>query len=226
MTHYSRDGHSVIFFTISPECLVSDSVLRYNGCIMPSLRLRGVSMAYGRRTLFSGVEADVLPGRTLVVSGANGSGKSTLLRIAAGLLRPDEGRAEFLGQRGYAAPDVQLYGELTAEENLAFFARLRGVPAGTTAERLAEVGLSRARAGDLVSTYSSGMRQRLKLAVSRLGEPPLLLWDEPTATLDEAGRATVGAILDRHRAAGGIAVVATNDAAEAERWGDLRLSIG
>ena len=193
---------------------------------MPSLGLHGVSMAYGRRLLFSGVEAKVAPGQTLVVSGANGSGKSTLLRIAAGLLCPDEGRVEWDGPRGYAAPDVHLYGELTALENLAFFARLRRVPLGTTGERLAEVGLPRVRGGDLVSTYSSGMRQRLKLAVSRLGEPPLLLWDEPTATLDAAGRAMVEAIWERHRASGGIAVIATNDAAEAERWGDLRLSIG
>ena len=78
----------------------------------------------------------------------------------------------------------------------------------------------------MVSAYSSGMRQRLKLAVSRIGDPPLLLWDEPTATLDEAGKARAGDILARHCAGGGLAVVATNDMAEAERWGDLRLTIG
>ena len=182
-------------------------------------------MAYGRRGLFSQVEAEVAPGRTLVVTGANGSGKSTLLRIIAGLLRPEEGHVDFAGGRGYAAPDVQLYGELTAEENLAFFGRLLGSP-DANAARLAEVGLPRTRGGDLVSAYSSGMRQRLKLAVSRLGEPPLLLWDEPTATLDGAGRAMVSTVLARHRAAGGIAVIATNDAAEAETWADLRLAIG
>lgn len=183
-------------------------------------------MAYGRRGLFAQVEAEVAPGQTLVVTGANGSGKSTLLRIVAGLLRPDEGGVDFAGRRGYAAPDVQVYGELTGEENLTFFGRLLGVSPDANAARLAEVGLPRTRGGDLVSAYSSGMRQRLKLAVSRLGEPPLLLWDEPTATLDEAGRVLADTILTRHRAAGGIAVIATNDAAEAERWGDLRLPIG
>ena len=183
-------------------------------------------MAYGRRGLFSQVEAEVAPGRTLVVTGANGSGKSTLLRIIAGLLRPDEGRVDFTGRCGYAAPDVQLYGELTAEENVTFFSRLLGVSPDDNTARLSEVGLPRTRGGDLVSAYSSGMRQRLKLAVSRLGEPPLLLWDEPTATLDELGRTMADTILTRHRAAGGIAVIATNDAAEAERWGDLRLAIG
>ncbi len=190
------------------------------------LELHGITMAYGRRTLFSGVQADVPPGRCLVVTGANGAGKSTLLKIIAGLLRPEEGTISFEGARGYAAPDVQLYGELTGLENLAFFARLRGVPEAPSESLLAEVGLASGRGRDLVSAYSSGMRQRLKLAVSRIGDPPLLLWDEPTATLDGAGKARADDILARHRANGGLAVVATNDAAEAERWGDLRLTIG
>lgn len=183
-------------------------------------------MAYGRRALFSNVEADVLPGQCLAVTGANGAGKSTLLRIIAGLLRPEEGMVAFEGRRGYAAPDVHLYGELTGDENLAFFARLLGVSAEANAERLAEVGLPHSRGWDFVSAYSSGMRQRLKLACSRLGDPPLLLWDEPTATLDVAGKGLIDAILANHRARGGLAVIATNDPAEAERWADLRLSIG
>jgi len=191
-----------------------------------ALELRAITMAYGRRTLFSGVQANVMPGRCLVVTGANGAGKSTLLKIIAGLLRPEAGTVAFEGERGYAAPDVQLYGELTALENLAFFARLRGVPMASNEALLGEVGLARGRGRDLVSAYSSGMRQRLKLAVSRIGDPPLLLWDEPTATLDEAGKARAGDILARHCAGGGLAVVATNDMAEAERWGDLRLTIG
>jgi ABC-type multidrug transport system ATPase subunit len=91
---------------------------------------------------------------------------------------------------------------------------------------LALVGLPRARGTDFVSTYSSGMRQRLKLAVSLLGAPPLLVWDEPTATLDTGGKHLADEILARQKAIGGIAVVATNDPAEAERWGDLQLTIG
>ena len=193
---------------------------------MGVLALRGITMAYGRRTLFSQVRADVPRGRCLVVTGANGAGKSTLLKIIAGLLRPESGTVSFEGARGYAAPDVQLYGELTGLENLAFFARLRGVPDTPNESLLAEVGLARARGRDPVSAYSSGMRQRLKLAVSRIGDPPLLLWDEPTATLDEAGKSRADDILARHRANGGLAVVATNDPAEADRWGDLRLTIG
>ena len=194
---------------------------------MPNtLRLHDLSMAYGRRALFSGVSAEVLPGQCLVIAGANGSGKSTLLKIIAGLLRPEGGQVEFDGARGYAAPDVQLYGELTATENLAFFARLRGLPPGDSAPLLKQVGLPAARGRDLMSAYSSGMRQRLKLAVSLLGDPPLLIWDEPTLALDSAGRSIADALLSDCRTAGRIAVVATNDAAEAERWGDMSLTIG
>jgi len=194
---------------------------------MPStLRLSEISMAYGRRALFSGVCAEVAPGRCLVVAGANGAGKSTLLKIIAGLVRPDTGCVEFDGHRGYAAPDVQLYGELTGTENLAFFARLRGLVGCDSAALLNQVGLPPARGQDLVSAYSSGMRQRLKLAVSLLGDPPLLIWDEPTATLDTDGRAVADALLKQCLASGRSVVVATNDPAEAGRWGDLSLTIG
>ena len=72
------------------------------------------------------------------------------------------------------------------------------------------------------------MRQRLKLAVSLLGDPPLLIWDEPTLALDAAGGERVEEILDRHRQNGGLAVLATNDPAEADRWGrhGVRLHLG
>jgi len=183
-------------------------------------------MAYGRNMLFNEIKAEVQPGQCLVVTGANGAGKSSLLKIIAGLLRPESGTVEFVGHRGWASPDVHLYGELTGEENIAFFARLLGTSLEGSAALFAKVGLPRGRGRDLVSAYSSGMRQRLKLAVSLLGSPRLLIWDEPTATLDAAGKAAAGEILSHHRANGGLAVVATNDPVEAQQWGDLRLMIG
>jgi heme exporter protein A len=196
---------------------------------MPGLTLDNVSMAYGRRVLFRNVCAHVGPGETLVVTGANGTGKSTLLKIIAGLSRPVEGAVLFPGGRatlGYAAPDVQLYAELTANENLEFFRHLRGLTSNAADGLLAQVGLSPARGSDAVGTYSSGMRQRLKLAVSLLGAPPLLIWDEPTLALDAAGFDLTNALLAAHRERGGLAVLATNDLAEAERWADLRLALG
>ena len=83
---------------------------------------------YGPRVLFEGVCAQAGPGEALVVTGANGAGKSTLLKIIAGLARPEEGTVRREDDFGYAAPDVNLYAELTGRENLAFFAGLRGLP--------------------------------------------------------------------------------------------------
>ena len=196
---------------------------------MPALELDNVSMAYGRRVLFQNVCARVGPGEILVVTGANGSGKSTLLKIITGLARPEAGAVRWDGgpvSFGYAAPDVQLYAELTGDENLDFFCRLRGLPLGEAAGLLDRVGLPPSRGADRVGAYSSGMRQRLKLAVSLLGEPPLLLWDEPTLALDVDGARLADELLTAHRAAGGLAVIATNDPAEAGRWADLRLALG
>ena len=194
---------------------------------MRSLGLDKVTMAYGPRVLFAGVRVEIGPGETLLVTGANGSGKSTLLKIIAGLVRPEEGIVRRPGSFGYAAPDVSLYAELTGRENLTFFARLRGLT-DEPDDLLARVGLPRSRGADLTGAYSSGMRQRLKLAVSLLGSPPLLIWDEPTLALDAAGGKRVEEILDRHRQGGGMAVVATNDPGEADRWGrhGVRLPIG
>lgn len=199
--------------------------------MVAALHLHNLSMAYGRRVLFQDVSADVGPGETLVVTGANGTGKSTLLKIVAGLARPLSGTVTFAGQSadnriGYAAPDVHLYAELTGSENVQFFARLRGLHNIDCASVLDSVGLARARGADWVSTYSSGMRQRLKLAVSLLGSPLCLVWDEPTATLDAKGIAVVDSLLAAHRAEGGVSVVATNDAGEAERWADRRVHVG
>jgi len=204
---------------------------------MPVLELDHLAMSYGRRALFHDLSAQVAAGETLVVTGANGAGKSTLLKIIAGLSRPDEGHVRFVDRDpesatdmrhslGYAAPDVQLYAELTGDENLDFFRRLRGLPPDAGTDLLTRVGLSQSRGGDRVAEYSSGMRQRLKLAVSLLGDPPLLVWDEPTATLDARGTRLVEEALDAHRRAGGITVLATNDADEAGRWADHRVHIG
>lgn len=204
---------------------------------MPTLELDRLAMSYGRRALFHGLCAHIGPGEILVVTGANGAGKSTLLKILAGLARPEEGcvllrdalgtpHADRRRCLGYAAPDTQLYAELTGNENVDFFRRLRGLPWGAEAGLLARVGLSPSRGGDRVAEYSSGMRQRLKLAVSLLGDPQVLVWDEPTATLDARGTGLVEEILAAQRCRGGITVLATNDADEAERWADQRLHIG
>lgn len=199
---------------------------------MYRLELQRLGKRYGRLRVFQDISAVVENGQVLVVAGRNGAGKSTLLRIIAGLARPSSGQVVFsAGNRpltgderrrhiGLVAVDVALYGELTAHENLAFFARLRGLRL-TPAERawmLAEVGLA-GRGDDLVQTYSSGMRQRLKYACAMMHRPALLLLDEPGANLDEAGRTMVEALIARQREHG-LLVLATNDPREVA-YGDV-----
>ena len=182
-------------------------------------------MRFGRRRLFEGLSVTVRPGAPLAVLGDNGAGKSSLLRVFAGLLAPSHGEVtvELAGGAvrpedvprtvGFAAPALDLYEPLTARENLRFLARARRLP--DAEERIAalldRVGLG-ARANDAVGEFSTGMRQRLRLATALLHDPPVLLLDEPGAALDAAGRGLTEALI---RDATRVVVVATNDPAEA-----------
>jgi heme exporter protein A len=199
------------------------------------LHLDNVSKRFGERAVLRNVSAEVRGGEALVVTGANGSGKSTLLSVIAGLLRPDRGTVRYLQKGepvrdrrrflGMVSPDLTLYPELTALENLEFFARVRGLawepPRGRSL--LDRVGLT-GRGRDLVGTFSSGMRVRLKYAVALQPKPGLLLLDEPTAMLDEGGMDVVEGIIAEQRTRG-ILVLATNDPRET-RHGDLFLNLG
>ena len=203
------------------------------------LTISDVRKQYGARRVLTGITKAVPAGMCLAVVGANGSGKSTLLKIVAGLLRPSRGvvtvrvnevsvadAAERRRIVGYCAPDLSLYPELTGAENLAFFSDVRGEPraAGEIERRLAAVGLA-GRGADPVAAYSSGMRQRLRLAfAARGGNVPVLLLDEPSLALDSDGVALVGEMIAQQKAAGGITLLATNDAREAA-WGDERLDV-
>ena len=187
-----------------------------------------LSRSFGRRA-FGPVSFRVETGRVLGVAGENGSGKTTLLKTLAGLIRPSAGRAKiFLDDEeagdgheprdipwriGWVAPDLALYGELTAEENLTFFERVRGLaPAPGRARTLLEgVGLpSESHSQKSLSSLSTGQRQRVKLAFATLHEPDLLLLDEPGANLDEAGRSIVQKVVASQRLRG-ITVIASND---------------
>ena len=203
-----------------------------------SLILDNIGKSYGRRRVLHRIFLSAQPGEVVVVIGANGSGKSTLLKIVAGLVRPSQGDVRLsvagasLGSSarrravGYAAPDLALYPELSGQENLQFFAAVRGMPLSLSEvdQRLADVGLG-GRGNDFVGTYSSGMRQRLRLAFALLGNPAVLLLDEPSLALDESGVALVAGIVAAHRAAGGLTLLATND--ERERaLGERGIALG
>ena len=197
---------------------------------MPSLTADAVGHRYGSLLLFRRLSFEMNGGESLAVTGANGAGKSTLLRILAGVLAPKAGAVTLTvdgaavpperhpTRVGLVAPALGLYDGLTARENLAFLARARRLP---DADRRVETGLDRVgladRADDPVSTFSSGMRQRVKYAAALLAAPPLLLLDEPAANLDAAGREMVEAIVAEQQADDGMVVVATNRADEAAR---------
>ena len=204
---------------------------------MISVKLRNITKYYGERRVFEGICAEALPGSALAVIGRNGSGKSTLLRIIAGLARPtsgdvvieDDGRALSPAERrntiGFVAPDLCLYDELTAVENLAFFARVRGLRRSEKdmTGLVARVGLE-GRENEQLASYSSGMRQRMKYAFALLHDPAILLLDEPGANLDAAGIELVEEIVQDHRKRG-VLILATNDAREAE-YGDKAIDLG
>ncbi len=200
--------------------------------------LSGIGKAYGSRRVLGGVSLDIAGGQCVAVVGANGSGKSTLLKIVAGLLRPSRGTVTFSrggdvsdaqARRqlvGYCAPDLAMYPELTGAENLRFFADVRGetLSAREAQSRLDAVGLH-GRGNDRVSAYSSGMRQRLRLAFAvRGGDVPVLLLDEPSLALDAGGVALVEAIITAQKSRGGVTVLATNDEREAA-WADSRFAV-
>ena len=202
---------------------------------MRAIELTDLGRAYGERVALTGVTLEVEEGETLAVFGANGAGKTTLLRILAGLLRPHAGRAVVLGAAlpregwkvrgrvGLLAHEPLLYRDLTVRENLAFHARLHGVPLERAAALVEQVGLG-ARADDPVRTLSRGMTQRAAICRAVLHEPDLLLLDEPLANLDPGGAGAVAPLIGR--GAGPARVLISHDAeqglAEADRVLGLR----
>jgi ABC-type multidrug transport system ATPase subunit len=191
--------------------------------------IRDVSRFYGRRRALSHVSLVCRRQEVLGLLGPNGAGKSTLLSILATLITPSAGEVRYGVDRareagaglrarlGLLAHDLHLYPELTARENLDFFARLYGLAdVRARVERaLTRAGLQE-RGDDLVTGFSRGMRQRLALERALLHEPRLLLLDEPFTGLDDASGAALVARLKELRAEGRIVVVATHDLDVAE----------
>ena len=159
---------------------------------------QGVTKRFGRSAALRGVDVDTPSGSRLAIFGPNGSGKTTLLRILAGLSNPTSGEvhvgglthadgARRLRQRiGVVAHHTYLYDDLTAEENLVFYARMFGLPEpeGAASEALERAGLFERRR-DRVRAFSRGMQQRAALARATLHDPDLLILDEPDTGLDQ-----------------------------------------
>jgi heme exporter protein A len=188
-----------------------------------------LSRNFGRRKALSRVSFECHAGEILGLLGPNGAGKSTLLSILATLLAPSSGDVSYGAHRaavggaalrsrlGMLGHDLFLYPELTARENLLFFARLYGVadPATRVAEGLAHAKLVD-RADDQVTGFSRGMRQRLALERALVHHPRLLLLDEPFTGLDQASTVALVARLKGLQAEGCLIVLATHDLEVAE----------
>lgn len=190
---------------------------------MASTRIEaiGLSRSFSGPLLFADVSFELGAG-VLAVTGPNGSGKSTLLKILAGLLRPTSGsvRIETDGRPltkdesrsavGWSGPDLSFYPELTAAENLTFFRRVSGFEAARedVRTRLDAVGL--AEAGQPVEHFSTGMKQRLRIAFANLLDPPILILDEPMSGLDAGGRAAVARIVASARERGPVLLASTD----------------
>jgi ABC-type multidrug transport system ATPase subunit len=178
----------------------------------PAISLRDLTKLFGRFAALRGVTADFQPGTLCVLLGENGAGKSTLLRIACGLARPSSGTVRLHGSLGYMAHTTMLYDELTAMENLRYFARLYGLADGACTAAIAAVGLDPALAR-YVRDYSQGMRQRLSLARAILNAPQILLLDEPFSNVDLASTTQMARLLGELRDQGKALLVVTHQPA-------------
>jgi len=179
---------------------------------------------FGPHPVLRGVDLHIRAGEFLTLLGSNGAGKTTLLRILATLSRPSAGEVRIGGwllpqsaervraHLGFISHRPLLYTELTAEENLRFFARMYGLPAAD--ERIAEVlrlvGLSRRR-NDPVGDFSRGMQQRLTIARAILHRPDVLLLDEPFTGLDQEAAAMLSKVLGAVAMAGRTVVMTTHN---------------
>ena len=188
-----------------------------------SVHLADVSRHFGRRRALSRISLEARRGDVLGLLGPNGAGKSTLIGVLATLVAPTSGDVRYGGrfarelgpplrrQIGLLAHELHLYTELTARQNLTFFANLYGLdPRSTVEPALERAGLAD-RADEDVAGFSRGMRQRLALERALLHEPRLVLFDEPFTGLDDKAVGLVSARLRRLAADGKIVVLATHD---------------
>ena len=203
---------------------------------MDALLFDGVTKRYGTVTALDGASFAVRRGEMFGLIGPDGAGKTTTIRIACGLLRADRGRVALLGRDpvaehraitsavGYLSQRFSLYGDLTIDENIAFFAEIHGVGRYKAArDRLLDMTQLtpfRARRADRLS---GGMKQKLALACTLVHQPEVLILDEPTTGVDPVSRREFWKLLSEFLAAGLTIVMATPYLDEAERCGRIVL---
>ena len=182
--------------------------------------LNDVVKQFGRFSALRSVTAEFSAGKLYAILGDNGAGKTTLLRVVAGLAQPSRGIVSVFGtsdlksvaaKMGYMAHPSMLYDELSAMENLVYFAALYGMPRENCAGAIQKVGLDPALTRP-VGQYSQGMRQRLSLARALVHDPMILLLDEPFSNVDVRSAREIAALLGRLRDGGKTLLVVTHQA--------------
>ena len=184
---------------------------------------------FGLKTVLRGLDFQVQPGEFVALLGPNGAGKTTFLRILSSLSRPSMGQVQIAGyglpkeaaavraRLGVVSHMPLLYNDLTAEENLTFYARMYGIENASAriTEVLEMVGLE-ARRHDLVRTFSRGMQQRLAIGRAVLHDPDVVLFDEPYTGLDQDASSMLDGVLQTVAKQGRTVVMTSHDLARAE----------
>lgn len=199
------------------------------------LSCRGLCRRFGQLEAVRGVSFEIGAGETYGLLGPNGAGKTTTISIVCGLLAPDSGEVIVAGRPlttrsvgekaaiGYVPQELAIYPDLTATENLRFFARLYGLSSADARARIAEVlgviGLSD-RAGEQTKNYSGGMQRRLNIGIGLLHRPRLLILDEPTVGVDPQSRNAILESVEQLSAEGMAVLYTTHYMEEAERLCD------
>lgn len=197
----------------------------------PAIIVQDLAYSYGDLVAVRGISFEVQPGEILGFLGPNGAGKSTTIKMLIGQLTPKAGVARILGrdvthddaevqaQIGVCFEEKNLYLNMSAKENLEFFASLFGIKDLDVLEVLRRVGLAD-RADDRISTFSKGMRQRMMISRSFINKPKVLFLDEPTDGLDPVSSAAIRATIKEEAARGAAVLLTTHDMFEADELSD------
>jgi ABC-2 type transport system ATP-binding protein len=197
-----------------------------------TIQVRDLHVRRGDRLVLPGISVVLRSGAVTGLLGPSGSGKTTLMRAIVGIQIVESGQISVLGRRagspelrrriGYVTQAPSVYGDLTVRENLAYFARVLGAPDESIGAAIATVGLEE-HAGQVVRTLSGGERSRVSLASALLGDPDVLVLDEPTVGLDPVLRRDLWETFHRLAARGATLLVSSHVMDEAERCDELLL---
>lgn len=200
--------------------------------LMIQLKADNLKKSFGQKTVFSDLSIETTSS-VFGIAGINGSGKSTLLKCLAGLQKPSSGMFQWSingnkveprdlrNRLGFAAPYVQLYEELTVQENLEFIQNVRSMNQSHSISDLLKPLGAKALMNHHFGELSTGQQQRIKLAAATIHNPDILLLDEPGSNLDEAGKEIIHSLVDTYKESGRMVVIASNQQDELDLCNEI-----